>query len=157
MSNEIRTQFEGSLRFVQASGSGTAWTTAASTPSGIVGFVNSFNFVSAQTVTTMSDRGVPLHHKITQRAPITVNYEFMWTGSAAALLPLTASGTNAPMYHLEYRASAAERGSNSAIYYQFFGVALQQFTVTEQADGTRISLQAVALGMNGPTASGYLA
>lgn len=151
---EVRTMLEGTLRFVQASGSGRTWATAGTPPSGIFGYVESFSFTSAQTVTTISDRGIPDHQKITQKAPIDVSFDFLSTGSAFTFL--TASGASVPMVHLEHRASAAELISNTGYYYQFMGVAVQSLKFTEGKEGNKISVQGRALAMTGPTGSGYL-
>lgn len=151
---EVRVQVEGSLRFVQASGSGRSWATGSAPTSGLLAFVQSFQFTSAQTITTISDRGIPDHHKITQKAPIQLTVNALWTGAN----PLAASGASAtvPMYHLEFRASAGEIGAASAFYYDFYGAALQQVQLQEQAAGNTIQLQYMCLGMSGANTSGYL-
>lgn len=150
---EIRTMSEGAVWWVQASGSGNAWATASAPASGLYGFVRSFTFTSGQTVQTVMDRGVPNHQKITSKQPISVNLNFAWTGTH----PTAASGAGAsvPMFHLEYKADRPE-ASASAYYFQFFGAAQQsnQFSEGEQEDTIQQSW--VALGMNGPTGSGYL-
>ncbi len=152
---ETRIMAEGTLRSVQASGSGRTWATGAAAPATLLGLVQSFDYSSAQTVTTIMERGVPDHHKITQKAPITVNIEYLWTGSALSFI--TSSGTTVPLVHLEHRASAAELGAATAFYHQFHGCALMSRQITEAAEGNRVREQYVALAMNGPTASGYLA
>lgn len=154
---ETRIQAEGTLRFVQGSGSGRTWATGASQPSGTLGYVQSFSYTSAQTVTTVMERGVPDHHKITQKAPITVAVNYFWTGGFPSAL--TASGNTMPLLHLEFRASAAEIGNGSTgFYYQFMGAALQQAQFTEGAGDTPDAIQAtyMCLAMTGPTGSGYL-
>lgn len=155
---EVRIQAEGTMRWVQQSGSGRTWATASAPQSGLYGFVQSFSFTSAQTVTTIMERGLPDHQKVTMKAPIDVSVEFLWTGSAAGQqAPATGSGATVPMLALELRASAGDMaGSPSAWYYQFHGAALQSIAFTEAAEGNRISVQFRALAMVGPTASGYL-
>jgi hypothetical protein len=151
---EARVLLEGTLRGVQASGTGLTWATATSPPSAIYGFVDSFTFNSAQTVTTISNRGIPDHNKITEKAPIDVTFNFIYTGSYTAFA--TASGSTVPMQHIEWRASAAEQGAGSGFYYQFYGAALKSIKNAEAKDGDKVSVNYVCLGMNGPTASGYL-
>lgn len=152
---EVRVQLEGSFRVVQGSGSGATWATASAPPSGLLAYVQSFNFTSAQTVTTITERGIPSHHKITQKAPINLTVNALWTGGMPTAL--TASGATVPLYHGEFRASAAEIGNgNTGFYYQFFGLALQSVQLTEQSNGDTLALQYMALGMVGPTGSGYL-
>lgn len=154
---EVRIMAEGTLRYVQGSGSGRSWGTASAPASGLYGYVQSFTFNSAQTVTTIMERGIPDHHKITQKSPLDVTFELLWTGSAAGINALTASGVSIPHFHIEFRASAGDMaGTPSAYFYQFHGAALQSVGFTENAEGDRIALTFRALGMNGPTGSGYL-
>lgn len=151
---EIRVMSEGTLRFVQASGTGRTWATGAAAPNGLLAFVQSFTYSSGQTVTTIRERGIPDHHKITEKMPIEVSFECLWTGVFPSAL--TSSGATVPMWHLEHKAAAAEIGATSAFYNQFFGAALQSVEWNEQAEGNRIQLSFIALAMNGNTASGYL-
>jgi len=152
---EVRVMAEGTLRLVQASGSGASWATASAPASALMGFCKSFSYTSAQTVTTISERGIPNHNKITEKAPIDVTFQLLWTG----VFPTAASGASAtvPMWHLEHRASAAEIAAGSAFYHQFYGGALQSIKFTEATDGNTIDLTYRCLGMNGGTASGYIA
>lgn len=149
---EVRIQAEGTLWFVQASGSGRTWATASAPASGLLGYVQSFSFTSGQTVTTIMERGIPDHHKVTEKAAIDVSFDFLSTGARFGYL--TASGSTVPMAHLELRHSAAEL--NSGYYYQFHGAALQSDKFDEQKEGNKISISFRALAMNGPTASGYI-
>lgn len=152
---ETRTFREGSLRWVQASGTGRAWGTAATPVSGIFGYVKSFSITSAQTVTTISDRGTPDHHKVTEVAPIDVSVQFMWTGRSVTAV--SGAGASVPMVHLEWRASAPEIGNGTTgDFIQIHGVAMPSLQWTENADGDTVDLKLVALAMNGPTGSGYL-
>lgn len=152
---EVRVQLEGSMRLVQGSGSGATWGTATTPVSALIGYVQSFNFTSAQTVTTITERGIPSHHKITQKAPIQLTVNYLWTGGFPSAL--TGSGATVPLFHGEFRASAAEIGNGSTgAYYQFMGLALQSVQLTEQPAGDTIAAQYMALAMVGPTGSGYL-
>jgi len=156
---EVRTQAEGTLRGVQASGSGRTWATASAPSSALFAFVqNGFNLTSAQTVTTIMERGEPHHHKISEKAAIKVTMSQLLTNYTGQL-PfgyLTASGSTVPMQHLEWKQAAAEMGSNSAIYYQFYGVATESIKVTEDGKGNKGDFSFVCLGYTGPTGSGYL-
>lgn len=152
---EVRVKAEGTLRWVQASGSGRTWATASAPASGVVGFVQSFSFTSAQTVQTMVERGRPDHHKLVGFSPIDVSLEFLWTGNFLAPTA-TGSGASLPMFHMEFRASAVERGAGTGEYFQFHGCALVDNRVTENDDGNRVALTYRALAMTGPTASGFL-
>lgn len=150
---EVRIQAEGSLMWVQASGSGRTFATATSPQSGVFGFVDSFTYTTGATIETQSDRGTPDHHKQVSRQPIQITVNTRWTGfnpSAAS-----GSGASVPMIHLEYRASAAE-APGTGRYVQFHGVPINNIQFTEQANGDTQQYTFVALAMNGPTGSGYL-
>lgn len=153
MTTQIRATIDGSLRAVQASGSGRAWATAAAPISGLFGFIESFSFTSAATITTMMERGVPDHHKTTEKAPIDVTLDFKWVGTAFGFA--TASGASMPLHHLEVRYSALET-PGTGYYYQFHGCAIQSTKFNEAKDGNKVSLTIRALAMVGPTASGFL-
>lgn len=152
---QVRAKIDGSLRFVQASGSGRAWATAASPISGLMGFIEAFSFTSGQTITTMMERGVPDHHKVTEKAPIDVTFDFLWTGSAYQSVLATASGASLPLSHFEVRYSALEL-STTGFYYQFHGGAIQSIKFNEAKEGNKVSMTVRALAMTGPTGSGYL-
>lgn len=149
---EIRTNAEGVLWWVQASGSGASWATASAPASGLFGYVDSFTYTSASRVVTQSDRGVPNHHKVVGKDPISVSVTFRWTGSYPT--GLTGTGASVPMVHLEHKAVAPENG-NTGRYHQFMGVPLSNFQFTEGESDT-IQISTNALAMVGPTASGYL-
>ena len=152
---EVRIQAEGSLRFVRASGSGRTWATGAAAPAGILAYVRSFDYTSAQTITTVMDRGLPDHHKATQFAPIDVTFRCAWTGAYPSAV--SGSGATVPMLHLEHRASAAEIGNGTTgVFHQFIGGALVSNKFTEGADENTIDLTYRFLSMVGPTGSGYL-
>lgn len=155
MANEVRTLLEGELRWVQASGSGRTWATAASPASGIVGLCAGVTITSGQTVTVIMNRGVPDHNKVTEKAAIDLSFDMMWTGNYA-IPTASGGGASVPMFHYELRASAAEIGATSAFYYQFHGCPIASLDIKEAKEGDTISFKTKALAMNGPTASGYL-
>lgn len=161
MANEVRVFAEGTLRGVQASGSGRTWATAASPPSALYGFVqNGMSITSAQTVTQIMDRGIPDHNKITEKAGIKVTVAQLHTYQTGFISPfaiLTASGTTVPMQHLEWRVSAAEVGAGATgEYWQFYGVATESIKITEDSKGNKRDWSFVCLGYTGPTGSGFL-
>lgn len=160
MPAEVRVMAEGTLRGVQASGSGRTWATASAPASALYGFVqNGMSITSAQTVTQIMDRGIPDHNKITEKAGIKVTVSQLHTYQTG-VLPfsiLTASGTTVPMQHLEWRVSAAEIGAGTTgIYYQFYGVATESLKIAEDSKGNKIDYSFVCLGYTGPTGSGFL-
>jgi hypothetical protein len=153
--SEVKVFAEGSLWWVQASGSGRAWATAATPASGLIGYVTDFSFSSAATITTIMERGVPDHHKLTERSRIEPSFSMLWTGNHARPTA-TGTGASVPMFHLEFKASRAEDFAGSGHYYQFHGAALQSFDFKEAKEGDNISMKMACLAMNGATASGYL-
>lgn len=150
---EVRNIYEGTLRWVQASGNGRAWITASGAPSGVIGNVTDFRFESARQVITVSDRGVPDHHKIAGWTPILVAFEMQWGITGDTPRAASGGGTTVPLVHLELKSTAPE--SSGAIYFQFYGVAFaaHPFAVGLPADVQR--WHGSALAMNGPAASGY--
>lgn len=150
---EVRIAQEGSLQWVQQSGTGTTWATASAPTSGVFGFVRSFSFTSGATIQQIADRGRPSHNKTVSFQPIQVTVNVDWTGfqiSAAS-----GSGASTPMIMLEYRASAAETPTTGR-YFQFMGVPVNniQYTENENADTQQYTFNALA--MIGPTGTGYL-
>lgn len=150
---EVRVQQEGSLMWVQQSGTGTTWATAASPNSGVFGFVRSFTFTSGATVQQIAERGRPHHNKIVSFQPIQVTVSCDWTGFN--ITALSGSGASVPMIALEWRASAAETPTTGR-YVQFMGIPVNniQYTENENADTQQYTFNALAI--IGPTGSGYL-
>ena len=158
--SEVRVMVDGALSLVQASASGggasgaRVWATASAPASAMnIAYVDSFSYTSARQIATQSNRGLPTHHKYTQSDPIQVSFTVRWTGQFTGLA--TASGATMPLAHLEFKASNPEDGGTGR-FYQFQGVAFQQDQFTENADADTLQFTLVALGMNGPTGSGYL-
>lgn len=158
--SEIRTMIEGAFSLVQASASGggasgaRVWGTGSAPPSALnVAYVTQMGFTSARTLNTMSNRGLPTHHKNGGAQPIQVNLTLKWTGQWTGFA--TASGATMPMAHGELKVANAEEGGTGR-YYQFHGIAIQQEQFTEADDGDTLALSFIALGINGPTGSGYL-
>lgn len=157
---EVLVAKEGALWYVQASASGggasglRVWATASAPASGLFAYVQSFSYTSARQMATISNRGLPTHHKETSKDPINLTFQCLYTGEMPQ--PVSASGASIQAWHLEFRANASDVG-NSGRYMQFHGVAAQQYQFTENAEGDTIDFTTMALGMNGPTGSGYLA
>ena len=152
---EIRNRAEGTLRWVQASGSGTAWATASAPTSGLLGYVRNFTWTSGRTIQVISDRGVPTHNKLVSKEGINVSFDVAY-GVTGDYPPTNATGSGAtvPMVHMEFKMTAKEAGAG--IYYQFYGMPIASMNFTEGDNENTISFQGVALAMIGPTGSGYL-
>lgn len=159
MASEVYVMQEGSLRWVQASGTGTdpytAWRTASAPQSGLFAYVQpGWTFTSGQTLVTVKERGTPTHHKRAGRNEITVSMTLLWTGAFPAPSAYNAS---VPMMNLEFKQDLGVGSAiQSANFIQFHGVATDSFQFTEQEQGNQMAFTFRALGMNGPTASGYL-
>jgi predicted membrane GTPase involved in stress response len=150
---EARIFAEGTLRCVQASGSGRTWATASAPTSALFGYVQEgFTFTSGRAVITIFERGVPDHHKVTQKEVINGSFTMQWTGSIPSAV--SGSGASVPMWHLEHKAAAPENGG-TGVYHQLHGVVVQSIGFTEGSPNT-VNVSFVALAMNGPTGSGYL-
>lgn len=153
--SEVRVMAEGTMRWVQQSGSGRTWATGASQPSGLIGLIQAgMTYSSAKSITTVMERGVPDHHKVTEFSPIKGSFTVLVTGTFPT--QITSSGTTVPMMAMEMRHSAAELGSTSAVYHQFMGVAFTDFKYTEAKEGNKYDVTFVALASTNFTGSGYL-
>jgi hypothetical protein len=152
--SEVRNRREGALYWIAASGSGSSWATASAASGVLLGFVRDFNFGSAQTVVTVADRGTPSHHKVTDKQPQNLSFTIAWANTAQFPVAVSGSGASVPMLHLEFKATAPEAAK--AYWYQFYGVPVSQIQFTEGDQENTLAYTCVALGMNGPTASGYI-
>lgn len=160
MPQEVRVFAEGTLRWVQASGSALTWQTASAPISGLVGFVQagfSFNDINRDYATIM-DRGVPSHHKLVRTNPIEARFTVMAgvTADYPDGIVATASGTTTRQYHLEFRQNGPEGGGPTAIYYQLHHIVTLTREHTEQEEGNQLAFSVRALSAIGPTGSGYL-
>ena len=149
---EIRSRLEGTLSFVQASGSGVTWATGTSPASGVLAYVTNFQFTSASTVSAAGDRGTPTHNKLISRAPIAASFTIMHTGNIP--LPASGAGASVPMYHLEFRASAPEIAP-TGFYARIMGVPVSQLQFTE-GDLDNVAYTVQGLAMSAWMTSGYL-
>lgn len=157
--HEVRVFAEGALYWVQASGTGGAWATASAATTALVGFVEAgMNQTSAQRIVTITDRGIPKHHKIIGKEPIELTLEFKQavTANDPAITVATSSGASTPMIHMELKSDSVELGGGSATYRQFRYGVLSDNQWTEQEEGNMARQTWVFLEMNGPTGSGYV-
>ena len=153
---EVRTNFEGSLRYVQGSGSGTSWATASAPVTGLIGYVTNLTWTSAQDFLVVSDNGVPTHQKAGARQPITLSFDVQYGITAQYPAPATASGATVPHILLELRMSAQEQSAGSALYYQFYGATKLSNAFTH-ANPNTMTWTYQCLGMSGANGSGYIA
>ena len=153
MPQEVRVFAEGTIRWVQASGTGV-WATASAPASGLMGFVQpGLKFTVGETYATVSDRGVPKHHKLLGTEPIEGNFTVFSQATADWPRPATGSGTTTRAVHLEYKQAAPE---GTPIYGMFINAILLPATLTEAAEGNTYEFPFRAISAIWPTASGYL-
>jgi len=156
MSREVRTLAEGTLRWVQASGSGN-WNTASAPTSALVGFVQAgTNFVSAQGVVTIMERGTAHHLKKISVDSLQVKFTYLQAVTANMANPALSSGVSTPQVHFEVKSVDVENPTVTAQYFQFLNCVLESRGWTEGANGNQLQETWRALSMTGPTASGYL-
>jgi len=154
---EVRTLREGTLRWVQASGSGTSWATASAPTSGLLGFVTNFTRTSAQTMEPINDRGTLSHWKKADDQPVAVSWDLLYGVTADYPVWASGSGASVPMIHLEFKATAPEGAAGAGtLWEQFHGVVADQIILTETTPADTYSYTCRALAMNGPTGSGFL-
>lgn len=156
MANEVKVKAEGSFWLVQASGANpTGWNTGVTPVSALLGYVESFTFASGRNLVTMSDRGIPKHHKEGSKMPIDVTINFKWTGAYPQAASAAGGGT-VPLWHGELKYTEKDVGAASGRYYQFYGIAEQQAQFTENEDGNVIAVTYRALGMSGANTTGFM-
>ena len=153
---EIRTFREGTLRWVQASGTG-GWNTASAPRSGLIGFVQpGFDFVQQKDFITISDRGTPKHHKLVQVEAGQGAFNVLFGVTAEYPDIVTASGVSTPQIHLEFRQEVTEIGATSGMYFQLLNCVEMGRKFTEDPQGNKYQFSFRYLSAIGPTASGYL-
>lgn len=152
---EVRNMREGSLAWIQAKYSANAngervYATAVGAQSGLVGFVDSFTFGSAQTMQVQSERGTPNHTKKVDDQPISVTVGLRWTAFRPPAWGITGGGAGAtvPECNLEFRQRAPEIGPGSAFYHRLIGVPMlmsDQFTEGAQQNTKQLTVHALAM------------
>ncbi len=171
---EIRTLAEGTLRWVEASGSALTWQTGASVAtatdtaawaarSGLLGFVQAgASFSLAENWATIMNRGVPNHHILTDTPPVELRFTVLAGNTADYPSGNTAIGPSSlgiqlpPRFNIEFKSRQPERGVNTGIFYQFHHVVVLSKGYAEQPEGNTREFTFRAISAVGPTASGYL-
>lgn len=154
---EVRTYYEGELRYVQASGTG-GWNTASAAVTGLIGFVRA-GLSTTQTwrYVTISDRGIPHHHKFQGREPVEITFDVLHGLTANYPNPATSSGVSTPQVHLELKIREEEVATASGMYFQWYNAVLLSRRFSEADDGDTVGFTYRALAASGFNASGYLA
>ena len=152
MPQEVRVLAEGTLAWVQASGTG-GWNTASAPASGTIGFVQAgFAFPErSMEFATVSNRGVPSHHKLVRINPLEVSFTVLYGVTADYPAHVTASGTSTPQVHLEFKQSSPE---GTSIWHELLNCVIPQRAFTEQDEGNQLAFTVRAISSIGPTASG---
>ena len=119
---EIRTHYEGELRWVQSSGLGTSWVTASAAGTGLIGFVQAgLSFTETKTFATVKDRGIPKMHKYQGYEPVEVAFTVLHGLTAQYPNPATSSGVSTPQIHMELKQRIEEVATGTGMYVQFYG------------------------------------
>lgn len=156
MANEIRNLPEGSLWWVQASGTG-GWLTASAPKSGLMGYVQAgMTFQQPQTFTPYYNRGTAGGFKFVQKGAGTLGVKLGY-GVTADYPPtaITASGVSTPQVHFEYKAISPENNL-TGLWWQFQNCVNGGPKFTEGAAQDEFDFSFQFLTYNGPTGSGYL-
>ena len=158
---EVRVAMEGTLGWVQQSGSGTSWATASAALSGAnMAYVRGFSYNSGLRTVQVANRGIPDHNKVVGKDAINGSFSVAYANTAdmPTKLSATCAGASVMMIMLEARMKIPEvaLSAGSGIYYQFYGIAPVSCAFAEGDNENTMAFNFIALGMNGPTASGYL-
>src|SRR3990172_11831006 len=151
MAREVRTFAEGTLRWVQASGTG-GWATASAALTGLIGFVQvGASFASAREYAQIRNRGVLHHHKFQSENASELTFTYLQSVAASGANPATASGASTPQAHFELRQNAAEDGAASAEYFIFMNGVMLSRGWTESEEGNQYAETWRFLSWIGPT------
>ncbi len=174
MSREARVWREGALRWIEASGiSANYWQTASAvaTASGIAAWTARTGLIGlvragmaseeAWNFATIAERGTPHHHKNVGTNPIEVRFEVLFGvtadyPSANTAVGPSSLGVSRPQFNVELRMQEDEIAAASGIYYQWNKAVMLSQAYGEAEEGDTYGFTMRALGINGPTASGYL-
>lgn len=155
---EIRTHYEGELRWVQASGTGAAWATASAAATGLMGYVQAgLSFTQTTTFATIKNRGTPTMHKLQGTEPIEVAFTVLHGFTAQYPNPATSSGVSTPQVHMELKMRVEEIATASGMYVQFYNGVIPTKAFSEAEAGDTYAFTVRFLGMSGFNGSGYLA
>ena len=143
---------DGHFGLVAASGISGGWVTAASPPysASPLLYFEGLSVTSARQVTTVMDRGVPAHHKVTQRNPLQLSFSYLHTGGPGIPLMLLHSQFAADAEDLSY-STIAQRDFT---YFTHCIVANQD--LAEQPENNMVNVTMHALTMF-HTGTAYLA
>jgi len=157
--SEVRTFLEGALWFVQASATGGGFITAATPPSGLIGYVQAgTNSTSAQNIATIMERGTPDHHKLASKEAPEVTFTFLEAVTAKNPVNAfgTAGGASLPLVHFELKQAVPESANITGRFWRWHHCALVTDNWTDAEEGNTKNQTWRALSTLGPTASGYL-
>ena len=157
MPNEVRNLPEGSMRWVQSSGTG-GWLTASAPNSGLFGYVRAgMSFQQPRKYGAVYNRGTAGHFKFVQKETVKVTFSLGY-GVTADYPPtgVTASGVSVPQIHLEFKATAPESPSLTGLYWEFLNCVPSNRVFKEGDAEDTYDFTFEALDFVGPTASGFL-
>jgi hypothetical protein len=154
---EVRTQLEGELRWVQASGTGT-WSTASGAATALMGYVQAgLSTNKVQNFNTMTDRGVPKHHKRADAPAPEVTFTVLFGITANYPPQITASGMSVPAIHLELKMRQDEFVTASGLYYRWIGCVPLSRQFGEAEAGNTLAFSYRALAIDEYAGTGYIA
>lgn len=151
---ETRNPREGTLRWVQGSGSGAAWATASAPTSGLIGYVTNMTRTIAQTMEPVMQRGTPTHWKKVDDQAVALSWDLLWGVTGDYPVFASGSGASVPLLHLEFKATAPE--ALAGIWEQYHGVVADSIALTETNPVNTQTWTCRALSACASTASGYL-
>jgi hypothetical protein len=172
---EVRTQYEGELRWVEASGTGantwqtaSAIATAAATAawaarSGLIGYVQAgLSFTKANNFVAVANRGVPNHHKNQGFGPVEVAFTVLhgitadYPSANRAIGPSASMGFSVDTYNFELKQRVEEVATGTGIYYQFYKGCLPSKAFSEAEAGDTLAFTVRFLGVSGWNSTGFL-
>lgn len=172
---EIRTHYEGELRWIEASGTAAnAWQTASAVPTGtgtaswaartgLVGYVQAgLSFTDAKGFVTIKNRGIPTMHKTQGPEPIEVAFTVLhgltaqYPSANTAIGP-SALGVSRPQYNFELKMREEEIATASGMYVQFYKGVVPTQAFSEAEAGDTLAFTVRFLGMSAYNSSGFLA
>lgn len=156
MASEVRNLPEGSLWWVQSSGTG-GWLTASAPKSGLMGYIQAgASFEQPQVFQEYFNRGTAGGYKFVQKSVGTFSFKLLY-GVTADYPPtaITASGVSTPQVHFEFKQASPENNL-TGIYWQLQNCVNDGPKLTEAANANEYDYQFKFLTYNGPTGSGYI-
>lgn len=173
---EVRTHYEGELRWIEASGSAVnAWQTASATPTGtgsaawapitgLIGYVQAgLSFTQTTTFATIKNRGTPTMHKIQGIEPIDVAFTVLhgltaqYPSANTAIGPSATMGVSRPQYNFELKMRIEEVATGTGQYVQFYKGVIPTEAFSEAEAGDTLAFTVRFLGISGFNSTGFLA